>query len=83
MLHIRRGKDKVALKTLYQAQKIVSELSENHIRNFDYIVPINCLTAFILMKIEKPNEALEFISISEKAVTHIINKKVPEMTTTP
>jgi hypothetical protein len=50
----------------------VSELDETVLRNFDYIVSVNCLTAYLLLKLNKPVESLEFSNIGERAIQMLI-----------
>ena len=76
VVFIKKNKDKKALKTLYLSQGIVSELDENVHRHFDYIVSVNCLTAYLLIKVEQPKEAQEFIQIAEKAVQYLLKTKI-------
>ena len=66
LLHVKRRKYKMALKAIYAAQKIVSDLDENVGRNSDYLLAVNTLTSYLLLQIEKPQEAVEFILIAEK-----------------
>jgi hypothetical protein len=54
-------KPKKALRAIYQAQKICSDLDETVERNLDYILAINVLSAHLLITMEQPNDALEFI----------------------
>jgi len=35
-------------------------------RNLDYLMAVNTLTAYLLLQIEKPSEAFEFITIAER-----------------
>lgn len=41
-------------------------------RNLDYIMAVNTLTAFLLLSIQKPVEAMEFILIAERIVYRLI-----------
>ena len=52
MLLVRKGKEAAALRALFPAQKIVSELDDSSQRHFDYIVSVNCLTAFVLLRLQ-------------------------------
>jgi len=70
-----KKKFKGGLKAIYAAQTIVSELDETQERNLDYIMSINTLTAYLLLQIEKPQEALEFISIAERVAYKLISKE--------
>ena len=72
LLHAQKRKYKTGLKTIYAAQTIVSELDETCERNLDYIMAVNTLTGFLLLGIEKPVEALEFILIAERIVFKLI-----------
>lgn len=60
------------MKAIYAAQTIVSELDETMERNLDYIMAVNTLTAFLLLSIQKPVEAMEFILIAERIVYRLI-----------
>lgn len=72
LLHAQKRKYKVGLKAIYAAQTIVSELDETVERNLDYIMAVNTLTAFLLLSIQKPMEAIEFIMIAERIVYRLI-----------
>ena len=61
LLHAKKKKYKTGLKAIYAAQTIVSELDETVERNLDYLMAVNTLTGYLLLTIEKPVEALEFI----------------------
>ena len=65
LVYLRRDKYKLALRSLHQAQNIVAVLDETVPRTCDYVVAVNSLTAFVLLKLEKPLEALDFITIAE------------------
>ena len=73
MVYLRRDKEKLALRSLHQAQNIVAALDETVLhfcfetvpRTCDYVVAVNSLTAFVLLKLRKPQEALDFITIAE------------------
>jgi len=78
LLHAQKKKYKTGLKAIYAAQTIVSELDETVERNLDYIMAVNTLTGFLLLSIQKPHEALEFIMIAERIVyklVELISKK--------
>ena len=65
MVYLRRDKEKLALRSLHQAQNIVAALDETVPRTCDYVVAVNSLTAFVLLKLGKLQEALDFITIAE------------------
>ena len=69
----QKNKFKTGLKAIYEAQTIVSELDETIERNMDYIMAVNTLTGFLLLSINKPQEALEFILIAERIVYKLVN----------
>ena len=73
-IHARKKKFKFGLKAIYAAQTIVSELDETVERNLDYLMAVNTLTAFMLLSIQKPVEALEFILIAERCCMKLIEK---------
>ena len=73
LIHAQKRRYKTGLKAIYAAQTIVSELDETVERNLDYIMAVNTLTAFLLLSIQKPQEALEFILIAERIVFKLID----------
>ena len=75
MLLTRKGREQAALRALFPAQKLVSELDESSQRNFDYIVSVNCLTAFVLLRLQQPQDAVEFVGIAEKAILWILDRQ--------
>lgn len=74
MVHARKRKFKTGLKAIYAAQTIVSELDETVERNLDYLLAVNTLTGYLLLMIEKPDEALEFISIAERISVRLLEQ---------
>ena len=82
LLHARKKKYKTGLKAIYAAQTIVSELDETTERNLDYVMAVNTLTGYMLLTIEKPVEALEFITIAERIAYKLIEKNVANRNTT-
>ena len=74
LIHAKKKKFKTGLKAIYAAQTIVSELDETVERNLDYLMAVNTLTAFLLLSIEKPVEALEFILIAERICMKLVEK---------
>jgi len=68
VLYAKKDKLKTALKSIYQAQTIVSRLDETIERNLDYVIVVNMLTSFLLLKINRAAEALEFIELADKAL---------------
>lgn len=65
-MHAKKHKFKLSLKANYAAQTVVSVLDEAQDRNLDYLLAVNTLTAYLLLQIKKPAEALEFIKIAER-----------------
>ena len=57
-------KFKSGLKANYTAHVIASCLDEKKPRNLDYLIAINTQTAYLLLMIGKPAEALDFILIA-------------------
>lgn len=76
LLHSQRKKFKMGLKAIYAAQTIVSDFDESVERNLDYLMAVNTLTGYLLLSIEKPAEALEFITIAERIVFKLIDKEM-------
>jgi hypothetical protein len=74
LLHAKKRKFKTGLKAIYAAQTIVSELDETVERNLDYLMAVNTLTGYLLLMIEKPEEALEFISIAERIAIRLLEQ---------
>jgi hypothetical protein len=68
VLYAKKDKLKTALKSIYQAQTIVSRLDETIERNLDYVIVVNMLTSFLLLKVNRAAEALEFIELADKAL---------------
>ena len=64
------------MKAIYAAQTIVSELDETVERNLDYLMAVNTLTGYLLLSIDKPVEALEFITIAERIAYKLIEKNL-------
>ena len=64
------------MKAIYAAQTIVSELDETVERNLDYLMAVNTLTGYLLLSIDKPLEALEFITIAERIAYKLIEKNL-------
>ena len=79
LVHAQKKKHKTGLKAVYEAQRIVSDLDETVERNLDYIMAVNTLTGFLLLGIEKPQEALEFILIAERIVYKLIENRKKEL----
>ena len=57
-------KYKAGLKANYTSHVIASSFDENQPRNLDYLIAINTQTAYLLLMIGKPAEALDFILIA-------------------
>lgn len=74
MVHAKKKKLKTGLKAVYAAQTIVSELDETVERNLDYLMAVNTLTGYLLLMIEKPEEAMEFISIAERIAYRLLEQ---------
>jgi hypothetical protein len=55
------NKFKLGLRANYTAHVIAAVLDENVPRNLDYLIAINTQTAYLLLVINKPSEALDFI----------------------
>ena len=68
VLYAKKDKLKTALKSIYQAQTIVSRLDETIERNLDYVIVVNMLTSFLLLNVNRAAEALEFIELADKAL---------------
>lgn len=68
LMHAKKTKFKTGLKANYTAQTIVGALDESVSRNLDYLVSVNTLTAYLLLMIGKPKEAIEFIKVAQKIV---------------
>ena len=80
LLHAKKKKYKTGLKAIYAAQTIVSELDETVERNLDYLMAVNTLTGYLLLSIDKPIEALEFITIAERIAYKLIEKNLVTQT---
>ena len=74
LIHAKKKKFKFGLKAIYAAQTIVSELDETVERNLDYLLAVNTLTAFLLLSIDKPMEAIQFIMIAESLCLKLVSK---------
>jgi len=66
LLHSKNKKNKTALKSIYQAQSIIAMFDETIDRNLDYLISVNTLTGYLLLLIEKPVEAAEFLILAER-----------------
>lgn len=65
----KQGKIKHSLHCLAIGHKITTTLhkkNEHYPRNIDYLLAVNTLTSFLLMKMGKINEALKYIYIAEE-----------------
>jgi hypothetical protein len=71
MLHNKKRRMKTGLKAVFLAQQITSQLDESVERNLDYVLAVNTLTGYLLLTIEKPNEAYEFLCVAERVATHL------------
>ena len=52
----------------------MAELDETVERNLDYIMAVNTLTGYLLLGIQKPKEALEFIIIAERLAIKLVER---------
>ncbi len=77
-MHAKKKKFKAGLKAVYAAQTIVSELDETVERNLDYLMAVNTLTGYLLLMIDKPQEALEFIQIADRISIRLLERNVPK-----
>ena len=73
LVYAKKKKFKTGLKAIYQAQTIVAMLDETIDRNLDYLIAVNTLTGYLLLQIEKPLEAYEFLVLAER-VAHQLAK---------
>jgi hypothetical protein len=71
-MYAKKAKVKTALRINYTAQTIVSELNESLQRSLDYLMSVNTLTSYLLLLVNKPNEALEFVRISERIALRML-----------
>lgn len=73
-VHASKRRFKTGLKAIYAAQTIISEMDETEERNLDYLMAVNTLTGFLLLSIERPSDALEFITIAERIAYKLVNR---------
>ncbi len=71
VIMIRKGKESKALQVLFEMQKIICDLDETVSRNKDYILVVNCLTSYILIRIQKQEKVLSFLEISERTLASL------------
>lgn len=64
------------LSCIFSAQRITSSIDRDVPRNLDYILAVNTLTALILTKIGRSDEALEFILAAEKHLAVLIEMNI-------
>ena len=69
---------KYALSCVHQAQRICSDLKCENPRDYDYVLGVNTLTTFFLIKIGKLDEALDFVVIAEKILRKVISVQLEE-----
>lgn len=50
----------------------MTELDETIERNLDYLISINTITGYLLLIMKRPDEAMEFINISERIVGKLV-----------
>jgi hypothetical protein len=62
----KRRKFKAGLRVNYTAQSIVSQLDESQPRSLDYLLSVNTLSGYLLLLVRKPQEALEFVKVSQR-----------------
>ena len=74
LINAQKRKYKLGLKSVYAAQTIVADLDETVERNLDYLIAVNTLTGFLLLSIQKPEEALEFILVAERIAFTLVDK---------
>ena len=67
---------KIMLSCVFTAQRIASSLDRDVPRNLDYILAVNTLTALILTKTGRSDEALEFILAAEKHLAALIELNI-------
>lgn len=65
-VHAHHLRYKAALACIHRAQGITSELDQSVPRNKDFILAVNLITAYVLLKIGRPRQSLAFLSIAEK-----------------
>lgn len=58
---------------MFAALKVVALLDRDHPRSLDYILAVNTITAFILLRLGKPGEAAEFAQIAEKVLSMLVD----------
>lgn len=61
-----------ALFCVHQAHAITAEIDQKVPRNLDYILAVNLMTAYLLLKIQKVKQAIEFLEICEEATDKLI-----------
>ena len=49
-------------------------MDESVERNLDYLMAVNTFTAYLLILIEKPTEALEFLVMAERIAHQLVEK---------
>lgn len=62
---MRKGKDARALVSLFEMQKMVSGLDETVPRNMDYILAVNTLTTYALIRIRRQDKVISFLEVSQ------------------
>ena len=75
-VYMQTKKYKLALKMISQAQKITSKMDQQSPRNVDYILSVNVMTALILLKINKPKHALEFLKIADRMAELLVEATI-------
>lgn len=65
-----------ALACIHQAHQISAQLQNTCPRNLDYILAVNLMTAYLLLKIKKPQQACEFLVIAEQTTNQLIAQNI-------
>lgn len=81
------GKRKLSLSCALEAHKIVKDLHgemSHQPKDLDYVLCVNLLLAFLLLKLGKLREALDFIGVAEDMVSLLVkyniqNKNPPQL----
>jgi hypothetical protein len=68
------NKFKTGLKANYTAHVVAADLDENVHRNLDYLIAINTQTAYLLLMINKPVEAIDFILIAQRCCYKLVTE---------
>ena len=71
-LDTKLAKFKAGLKANYTSHVIAADLDDAAPRNLDYLIAINTQTAFLLLLVNKPAEALEFILVAQRCCNRLV-----------